>query len=209
MNTIHKQIKYSLTIALLAVITIAGCKKDDDLPVVPPAAENELEVITDVKLIFTNASDASDVVEARAQDPDGEGVQELAILDTIHLNINKTYTLTFEIFNNLETPGEDIGGAILEEDDEHQFFFGFSNNAFADPTGSGNIDNASDPLNYNDVDGNGHPLGLSTSWTTSSSQLSGGTFTVKLQHQPGSKTATSGADEGDTDFELPFVIHIQ
>ena len=190
-------------------LSLAGCKKDEDLAVVPPASENEMEVITDIKLIFTNSSDASDIVEARAQDPDGLGVQELVILDTINLDVNKTYTLTYEIFNNLETPGEDIGAEILEEDNEHQFFYSFSNNAFASPSGNGNIDAVSDPLTYNDVDENGNAVGLSTSWATPSSVLSGGTFTTRLQHQPDVKTSTSGANDGDTDFELSFVLNIQ
>ena len=190
-------------------LSLMGCKKDEDLTVVPPASENEMEVITDIKLIFTNANDASDVVEARAQDPDGEGVQELVILDTINLGVSKTYTLTYEIFNNLETPGEDIGAEILEEDNEHQFFYSFSNNAFASPSGDGNIDAVSDPLTYNDVDENGNAVGLSTSWTTPASVLSGGTFKTRLQHQPDVKTSKSGANDGDTDFDLSFVLNIQ
>ncbi len=197
--------KFSFYILLAAGVLITGCKSDDEAP----EEENELEVITDVKLVFTNDADATDVVEASAQDPDGAGVQELAILGEINLDVDKTYTLTFEIFNNLETPGEDIGDEIKEEDDEHQLFFGFSNDAFANPTGNGNIDSSSDPLKYNDNDGNGNSLGLSTSWTTSSSALSGGTFTARLQHQPDVKTATSGATDGDTDFELQFVLNIQ
>ena len=158
--------KYSLLAFLATSILMAGCNDDEE-----PEVENELEVITDVTLIFTNDADATDVVEASAQDPDGAGVEELQILDEITLDVDKTYTLTFEIFNNLETPGEDIGDEIQEEDDEHQLFFSFSDGAFADPTGNGNIDNASDPLNYNDADGNGNPLGLSTTWTTSSACL--------------------------------------
>ena len=205
MNTLNK-IKNYLMLAMVATTLIfTGCKKDD----VDPDHEHEGEIITDVKLVFTNTSDASDVVEARAQDPDGEGVQELAILDEISLDTNKTYTLTFEIMNNLETPGEDIGAEIAEEDDEHQLFFSFTDNAFSNPTGDGNIDNASDVINYNDVDGNNNPLGLSTTWITGASAVSAGTFTVRLQHQPDVKTATSGANDGDTDFELQFVMNIQ
>ena len=189
----------------MASIIFTGCKKDDDEVV--PDKENEEEVITDVKLIFTNDANASDIVEARAQDPDGAGAQELQILDEINLEVSKSYTLTFEIMNNLDSPGEDIGAEIAAEDEEHQFFFSFSNNAFTNPTGNGNIDTYSDPLNYNDTDGNGNPIGLSTSWTTAST-LTGGTFTVRLQHQPDLKTATSGADDGDTDIDLQFVLNI-
>ena len=37
---------------------------------------------------------------------------------------------------------------------------------------------------------------------------SSGTFTVQLQHQPDVKTATSGANDGDTDFALTFNLNI-
>jgi len=211
MKTINKFKKLSLIAILLAAV-VTGCSDDDDdpvAPITPPAPEPELEVITDVKLIFTNVNDANDVVEANAQDPDGLGVQELVVLDSINLDTSKTYTLTYEIFNNLETPGEDIGDEIAEEDDEHQFFYSFSNNVFTNPMGNGNIDNAADPLNYNDFDDNSNPVGLSTTWTTSASQLSGATFTARLQHQPAVKTATSGANDGETDFELSFFMSIQ
>lgn len=196
--------RFSLMAILLSALVMTGCKDDDD---VVPEAENEEEVITDVKLIFTNTSDATDIVEASAQDPDGEGVEELEILGAINLDTSKTYTLTFEITNSLE--GEDIGVEIAEEADEHQIFFSFSDNAFASPLGNGNIDNASDPLDYNDSDDNGNSLGLSTNWTTPSTQLADGTFTVRLQHQPDIKNSSSGAMDGDTDFELTFELSIQ
>ncbi len=199
--------KFSL-LAFLAVgiLMTTGCKDDD-----VPDEENEVEVITDVKLIFTNDADATDVVEASAQDPDGEGVEELKILGEITLGTDKTYTLTYEITNSLadEPEEQNIGAEIREEDDEHQLFYSFTADAFASPSGDGNVDSASDPINYNDTDGNGNSLGLSTSWTTSSSTITGGTFTARLQHQPDVKTATSGASDGDTDFELQFILNIQ
>ena len=196
---------FKLNYLLYAVLTLfifTACEDDD----ATPAEENEEEVITDVKLIFTPASGS--VVTATAQDPDGEGVQELQVSGSIDLAVNASYTLTYEIMNNLETPGEDIGEEIKEEDAEHQLFFSFTDGAFTSPTGNGNIDNASDPINYNDQDDNGNPVGLSTSWTAGDA-LTSGSFTVRLQHQPDVKTSTSTATTGDTDFELTFVLNIQ
>ena len=193
-------------IPLVAIaVLITGCEKEKDET---PPPENEEEVITNVQLIFTNDADTNDVVKAMAEDPDGPGVAELEILDEINLDANKSYTLTFEIMNNLETPGEDIGEEINEEDDEHQIFFSFSNDAFSNPLGNGNIDQASGKINYKDFDANNNPVGLSTGWTTSSSALTGGTFTVQLQHQPDVKNSTSTSATGDTDFELEFVLNI-
>jgi len=50
---------------------------------------------------------------------------------------------------------------------------------------------------------------LSSTWTTSSTASSGASFTVRLQHQPDVKTATSGSNDGDTDFALTFALNIE
>jgi len=207
MKTINPFKNLQLLAILFSVITIIGCRPEDDIA---PEEENEVEVFTDVTLIFTNTADNSDVVRASAQDPDGTGIQELQILDAIALNANTEYTLTYEILNALDPSDvENIGNEILEEANEHQFFFSFTENVFANPTGNGNIDAAADSINYNDADDNGNPVGLSSAWTTSSAAPSGASFTVRLQHQPDVKTATSGSNDGDTDFELTFDLNIE
>ena len=207
MKTINPFKNLQLLAILFSVITIIGCSNDDD---VAPEEENEVEVFTDVTLIFTNTADNSDVVRASAQDPDGTGIQELQILDAITLAADTEYTLTYEILNALDPSDvENIGDEILEEDNEHQFFFSFTENVFSDPTGNGNIDATADPINYNDADENGNPVGLSSAWTTGGTASSEASFTVRLQHQPDVKTATSGSNDGDTDFELTFALTIQ
>jgi len=192
---------------LFAAITIVSCSSDDDAP----EEENELEVITNVTLIFfTNASDPGDVVMASAQDPDGEGIQELQVSGGITLSADAEYTLTYAIINALDPADpEDIGEEILDEDNEHQFFYSFTEGAFDSPIGNGNIDTASDPLNYSDEDENGNPVGLVTSWTTPVTPSTGGMFRVRLQHQPDVKTATTGSMDGDTDFDLTFVLNVE
>ena len=195
---------FKLNYLLYAVLTLfifTACEEDE----AAPEEENEVEVFTDVKLVFTPTGGGA-VVEAAAQDPDGAGVQELQVLGAINLAANTSYTLTMVIENCLESPCELMNEEIEEEDDEHQFFFAFTNDAFTSPAGNGNIDSASDPINYNDSDGNGNSLGLNTSWTTGSAST--GTFTVQLQHQPDVKTATSGSTDGDTDFALTFNLNI-
>ena len=159
--------------------------------------------------MFTNTADPSDVVLAAAVDPDGEGIQELVEQTApIMLAANTTYELTYSIINALDpTDPEDIGEEILEEDNEHQFFYAFSEGLFANPMGNGNVDSASDPLNYEDMDENGNPVGLVTSWTTGDAAT--GNFTARLQHQPDLKSATTGATDGDTDFNLMFDLIIQ
>lgn len=189
---------------LFLAIAVVSCSDDDD----ETPEENLPEVITDVSLIFT-APDGS-TVTASAEDPDGEGISDLVVNDEIDLAANTTYVLTYVILNSLTTPAEDIGAEILDEDDEHQIFFAFTDGAFTSPAGDGNIgaNNASDPINYNDEDDNGRPVGLSTTWTTGDAQ-DGASFRANLQHQPGVKTDTSTSADGDTDFDLTFVLNIQ
>lgn len=206
MKTIDLFRNFRLMALLFSAIAIVSCSDDDDAP----EEENDEETITDVTLVFTNTADANDVVRASAEDPDGEGVQELQVLNAITLSTDTEYTLTFEIENALDPNDvEDIAAEVAGEDDEHQIFFSFTNDVFADPTGNGNVDTASDPINYNDQDDNGNPVGLSTTWTTSSTTSAGGSFTARLQHQPDIKSATTGASDGDADFNLTFVLNVQ
>ena len=67
--------QYYLFTLLFSMIFLYSCDEDD----AAPAEENEVEVITDIKLIFTNKADANDKVEAKAKDPDGEGTKELEV----------------------------------------------------------------------------------------------------------------------------------
>lgn len=192
-----------LAFLFLSVFMFNACGDDDEAV---PEEEEEVELITQAILTFTDA--AGNEVIATAEDPDGEGVADLAVDGDINLTANTAYTLSVALWNGLEEPAESISEEVAEEDDEHQFFFAFSNDAFVNPAGNGNIDTASDPINYGDADDNGNPLGLTTSWVTGDA-LSGGSFTIRLQHQPDIKTATTGANDGDTDIDLTFVMNIQ
>lgn len=207
-----------IALMLATTATFISCDNDDEAP----DEENDLEIITDVALIFTNTQDDQDIVTATAEDPDGIGSAELTVDGPINLEAGKTYELTFTIENHLaeeeeeeghheeeegHAHGFDIAEEIEEEAEEHQLFFSFTNDAFSNPTGSGNIDNAG-TINYNDFDSNNNPLGLSTNWTTGTG-VSDGEFTVRLQHQPDIKDDSTGSSNGDTDLELTFVLNIQ
>ncbi|GAA4834005.1 hypothetical protein [Algivirga pacifica] len=187
----------------LSVMTFTACDDDDDFP----EEENDLEVITRVTLSFTNDQDAGDVVTALAVDPDGAGIQDLEVLENIVLKANTTYTLEMELLNELDPNDvKDITAEVKDEDDEHQFFFAFTEGVFTTPTGNGNVDGEGE-VNYLDQDGNGNPVGLETSWTAATATT--GTFRVILKHQPGLKTATSTVNEGGTDIDVTFDITVE
>ncbi|MEM8939394.1 MAG: hypothetical protein AAGC64_08630 [Bacteroidota bacterium] len=167
----------------------------------------EEEIINEVILTFTPA-EGGDPITARWLDADGEGVNNPTI-DAINLLNNTEYQMSITLTNTLEEPDEDKTEEIADEDDEHMFFFEFTADIFTNPSGNGNIDDRNDPLNYNDQDENGNPVGLSTSWTTGSVTASPGIFRVVLKHQPDLKTATSDASVGGTDLDVGFVLNIQ
>ncbi|MBL7856333.1 MAG: hypothetical protein JNM57_01490 [Cyclobacteriaceae bacterium] len=192
----------SIYILLITISLLTSCDED-------PVKEDTPELITKVTLTFTPTG-GGDVVVVTANDPDGEGVQNITVDGPINLVINKSYTLSIELINGLALPTDpeyNITEEIEEEKDEHMFFFAWTNNVFADPAGNGNIDNRSDAVNYNDEDTNGLPLGLSTDWTTATSAASG-TFRVMLKHQPDLKSATSSSSAGETDLDITFDISV-
>lgn len=206
MKPYESMLKYATrTGALVLVMALwAACSKDD------PQKEDTPELITQVALIFTPTGGGPSVV-ASATDPDGEGVQDLVVDGPIDLEANKQYVLTMELVNTLvdvDQPGYSITDEVVEEGQEHMFFFGWTGSVFQTPSGDGNIDNRSDEVDYVDVDAGGLPLGLITSWT-SASAAGTGTFRVILKHQPGTKTATSGSTVGETDLDLTFSVNVQ
>ncbi|MEZ5038945.1 MAG: hypothetical protein R2828_03610 [Saprospiraceae bacterium] len=190
-----------LSVFLLgALILNSGCKKEEEPPI-----ENEEEIITDIILTFTPAGGGASII-ATAQDPDGEGVQDLQITKNIELLSNTTYTMSIKLENNIEM--EDITKEVEEEGDEHLFFFEFTPDIFSNPSGNGNTDNRADPVNYNDADKNGIPIGLSTTWTTGD-VANGASFRIVLKHQPDVKSASSSITDGGTDVDLTWPLTIQ
>ena len=194
-------ILYLFLFFLLAIMV--SCSDDEE----PMEMDNEdEEVISQVTLTFT-PDNGEDAVTATWFDADGDG-SGAPTIDDIDLEEDVTYTLTLELTNTLGTTDEDITAEILEEAAEHMFFFSFTDGIFSDPTGDGNVDNRTDPLNYNDQDSNGQPLGLSTEWTAGEHTESAGVFNIVLKHQPDLKTATSDATVGGTDVDITFPLNI-
>jgi hypothetical protein len=127
------------------------------------------------------------------------------------LKTGTVYTLDLKLYNGLlpETDEEyDVTKEVEEESDEHMFFFSWTADLFANPTGDGNIDNRDNPVVYADLDENGLPVGLTTTWATKEGSSSNGAFRVVLKHQPDLKSATSGYNTGETDVDVSFVINV-
>lgn len=187
--------------------TVGGTDVDITFPLQIKEGNEEEEVINQIVFTFTPAG-GGDAVSSTWFDEDGEGVGNPTV-DDINLAANMEYELSITLANTLGMEAEDITAEIMEEDDDHMFFFSFTNDMFSNPSGNGNIDNRNDPLIYNDQDGNGLPVGLLTNWTTGGATTSAGNFNLVLKHQPGQKTATSDATVGGTDVDITLPINIQ
>ncbi len=184
---------------LFVVLAFLNSCNDEELPPI----ENEEEVITKVDLIFDPVAEG-DPLTFTAIDPDGEGPLDIET-ETITLSTSSSYQLFIKIRNEINNV--DLTEEIDEEGEEHMIFFGFDDELFDQPDGDGNIDNRTDQVNYIDEDINGLPLGLITGWQTG--LASTGDFRIVLKHQPGTKTTTSGIDQGSTDVDLTFPINIE
>lgn len=186
---------------------LVGCSTEE------PKKEDTPEMITQVTLTFTATGEAP--IAVTATDPDGEGVLDITVDGPITLDMNKTYVMTINLVNGLVAvgqPGYDITEEVAEEGTEHQFFFAWTDGAFTDPPGNGNVDNGPDPVNYaggsNSKDINGMNLGITTTWVTASAIMSGD-FRIVLKHQPGTKTNIADSSVGETDLDVTFTLNIQ
>ncbi len=179
---------------LLACSTLAAwhaCKKDNDLVELPQPVKNEPEVITTLKLSFTDSANTGNVLSATFRDPDGDGGAAFDIFDTIRLQANKTWFTKIVLLNEAVSPADTISKEVAAEKNDHLFCF--------TPSGS------SASVSITDRDGNNLPLGLLSTWRTGAA--GNGFMRVELKHQVGTKTGACAL--GETDIQVNFPVKIQ
>lgn len=174
---------------LLTGLLFTACSDDDT----PPAPVDEEEVITTLMVSLT--SNTGQTITLNSQDLDGDGPNDPTISVSAPLSVATTYSGVIELLNETVSPAEPIHEEVAEESAEHQFFY----------TQGGNINVTT---NYGDFDGNGNPLGLSFSLSTTSAGQ--GTMTFTLRHLPlkPNDGTLSGAG-GETDLSVTFPITIE
>jgi hypothetical protein len=177
----------------VATLLFSACKKDDPKPV------NEVEVITKVTLAFSNVANPSETVVMTWEDSDGVGGNP-PVINNGTLKKNTTYTIDIDLKGE---DGKDKTKEILEEADEHQFFFGFSQNTLFST------------FEYLDKDKNNKPLGLKTRATTVN-MSGGGSLQVILAHEPNKSQIIPATPwvytpniGGEQDFNISFNVTIQ
>ena len=191
--------KFMPFLMLLFLGFFIACEPED------PDPENDEESITDITLNFVD--DSGNTLTTVASDPDGDGPEDVQFEESFTLKTSTQYTLSIDLFNSMNN--EDITQEVQEEAAEHQMFFAWSDGLFSDPSGTGNIADATGTVNYSDSDSNGNPLGIVTEWTTGTEVGTERDFQIILKHQPDIKTADTGAQDGETDIDLTFTISLE
>lgn len=194
-----------LPIYLLAAGTLlfASCESED------PIQENEGEVITDVTLLFTELDAAGNPVGLTfsfdASDPEGIEVGGAPAIETVNLSAGKTYQMEIEVFNSIEN--EDITEEIIEEANEHQFFF--LGSAFS---------GSSAPLTYVYDDESGELIGVKGIVTVAANpSFNNAQMRVILRHDldknfpgadsPNFENFVQAGGETDLDITFPLVLN--
>ena len=188
-----RSITIIFTLLLFPLIFCASCQPDKpEDPIIP----NEEELITSLNYRLTPAGGGADVLFS-FQDSDGDGGNAPSITEG-KLKSMTSYTGSIELLNETENPAEDITEEVQEEDEEHQLFY---------QTSVAGLD-----IEYNDLDANSQPLGLSTVLTTN--EVGSGTLTIVLRHEP--NKSASGVSSGDitnaggeTDIEVTFNLVVE
>jgi len=185
------KLKNTLLILCLGV-TLFGCEKKPDDPVIP----NEEEVITTLILTLTPSGGGVERVFSFT-DLDGDGGNNPVItIDT--LAANTTYSGTLVLLNQQKSPEEDITEEVKEESAEHQFFY--------------EVNASNVTVSYRDKDTNGRPLGVSTEFVTGASES--GSLKITLRHEPNKSAAGVDAGQiqnagGETDIEVSFNLEVK
>lgn len=188
----NQTIKFGfLTLACATIIT--SCNKKTD-----PPTPDEQELITTVKIqLLEEFSSFVQTYEYKVENGFGGSGGTIKI-DSIKLKPNTKYDAVLTVLNEKATPIEDITEEIIEESNDHLFFF-TSNPS----TGNGSIS-----VNSGNKDKTGNPLNQTFKLTTGSNGQ--GKFQIVLLHEPANKNATSlEAAGGETDLDATFPVLIQ
>lgn len=174
---------------LLFLLTLLGCKKDDDNLKNPPEPDNDQEILTTIRINFLENVSGGENVSATFRDPDGPLGNGPDIFDTIFLQPNTSYSASILLLNEIVSPADTISVEVKEEGDEHLFCFEPSN---VDLT-----------ITRTDFDGK-YEIGLESKWETKDPGT--GSVKVLLKHQPEVKDGSCNLGETDLEVDFPVVI---
>jgi hypothetical protein len=187
-----KKVIRNASLVLVLGSFIACSDSEPDIPVIP----NEEELITTLKWQLVSL-DAMDTLNFIFRDLDGDGGADPTLV-TPDLKANTSYTAELQLLNELENPFEDITIEVLEEAEQHQFFF---ESTVADLS-----------VSYADLDINSKPIGILS--TVQTADTASGVTIITLRHLP-DKFAAGVSDGslanagGETDISVSFTMNVK
>lgn len=182
----------TIAMAFCAILlTFNACKKDEKT-VSPPLPGNEF--LTTVRLIITNASDASDVHVATITDPTVlPNAPDSINNPNVSLKANSTYNVQVLFLDETKSPAGNVTTDIYDRRNYHLICM--------EPSAS-NL-----TVTRTDLDTNNPPLqiGLQDKFVTGAAGAL--TLNVQLRHQPNAKNGDCAP--GSTDADVTYNVTIQ
>lgn len=152
--------------------------------------DDDHDFITTIKMVVKD-SVTEELSTYVWEDIDGPGGAAPNRIDTIRLKSGHAYTAELTVLNNSINPADDLTTEIVEDADEHQFFY-----------------TTDLPLTilYLDKDKNNKPLGQKIKINTGT--VGGGPLTIELSHydDPADKNGIDPSDETDISVDFPVSI---
>lgn len=179
---------YALAALVIITASLHSCKPETN------NCDNcETELITTVIVALTDSATGA-VTHFVFRDLDGDGANAPVQFDTIKVLANHTYTGSLLVLDESKSPADTISNEILEEANDHQFFF--------------HSHDVTVGFTYLDFDSHAPPMpiGLSTKWTIGST-TGNGKVHILLKHQPGIKDGNEAT--GETDLDIDFNALVQ
>lgn len=192
-----KYTKQLLMTALVSTVLFTACKKENDSIIEDPHVHEE-ELITTVRLVVTNSSGFNKTFNYKVDNGFNSSEPATPAIDEIELEHDTHYDVDVQVWNESESPAENITEEVKEESHHHLFLF-----ESTPAMGAGSI-----IFEDGNKDDEGLPFNQTISFHTGGQ--GNGTVTVTLKHEPTDKTATTpAAAGGETDAQAVFPVVLQ
>jgi hypothetical protein len=186
---IRRLISLNIFLGVISPALLVRCSDDSQ-------STNEREMITTVFVTLTSVvtpPEERDTITLSWDDTNRDTiVDDNEVITSGPLLVDKTYQAKIQILNKSVDPEIVITEEIQKEAEDHILCFA--------------ITNAGISITTQDEDKNGMPVGLLSTWTTSS-MAGTGTVNITLRHQPGVKTGDCPGF-GDTDVNVTFEVAV-
>lgn len=185
-------------LAFTALIAFSACKKEKNDVIIEEPHSHEEELITTVRLVVTNSSGFNKTFNYKIDNGFNSAEPATPLIDEVMLSPNTHYDVAVQVWNESETPVEDVTEEVKEESHHHLFLF-----ESAPATGAGSIE-----FENGSKDDEGQPFNQMIGFHTG--DAGHGSLTVTLKHEPTDKSAsTPAAAGGETDAQAIFPVHVE